>query len=410
MNAPRPTLLLSSLILLASISGLGVGVARVVTSFYAVELHATEFELGLIAGAQSIGIVLVSLPVGILVQRYGSRLLYVLGGTLGGIVFCLTPLVAQTWFLILCTVLGSFVMPARFVALNTVFLSQLETVGVKRAGWFRATHMLGFLLIAPALAVFLHEHFDYPGAFIGIGLIFFFPVLVSPLAIARHAPAPGPLPRLGWCDISAQLRLLFTEPELRRTSWFEFLSQAVTAYFGFFAVVIAIRAYKADEANAAWLLTAEGAFFVAALFLSGGLITRLGRTRAYRVGFLLLGGALVALSQPVPYPVFWLASCVLGVGLAMIYVIDFVIFGGIGKRIGMGRVSAITALVGPTGGFLGSILGGLFGSLWELQTIFMPLGVICLLCLWLVGRKEASAVRIAAPPTVIGHAEIEEVS
>ena len=149
MNAPRPALL----ILLASISGLGVGVARVIISFYAVELHATEFELGLIAGAQSIGIVLTSLPMGILVQRYGSRLLYALGGTLGGIVFCLTPLVPQTWFLILCTVSGSFVMPARFVALNTVFLSQLETVGVNRAGWFRATHMVGFLLVAPVLAV-----------------------------------------------------------------------------------------------------------------------------------------------------------------------------------------------------------------------------------------------------------------
>jgi MFS family permease len=400
---------LPGLILLASTSGLGVGVARVVTSFYAVELRASEFELGLIAGAQSIGIVFMSLPMGILVQRYGSRLLYVTGGILGGIVFCLTPLVAQTWFLILCTVLGSFVMPARFVALNTVFLSKLETVGAKRAGWFRATHMLGFLLVAPTLAVFLHEHFDYLGAFVGIGLIFFLPVLLSPLAIAPHTPAPGPLPRLDGREIFAQLRLLFAEPELRRTSWFEFLTQAIIAYFGFFAVVIAIQVYKADEANAAWLLTAEGAFFVAALFLTGGLISRLGKRRAYRASFLLLAASLAVLSQPVPYPLFWAASSTMGIALAMIYIVNFITYGDIGKRIGMGRISAISALIGPAGGFLGSILGGLLGSLWELQTIFLPLGALSLLCWRTVGRANAAAIT-EAHQTVIGGTEIKEVS
>jgi MFS family permease len=407
-NVRPPAYLLPSLILLASVSGLGVGVSRTITSFYALELQASEVELGLIAGAQSVGIIFVSLPMGIFVQRYGPRIMYAVGGLLGGVFFCLTPWVQQIWFLILCTLLGGCVMPARFVALNTVFLAQLEKLGVERAGWFRATHMLGFMIVAPAIAVFLNEHFSYVGAFIGIGLIFFFPVLLAPLAITPHFPVPGGvLPRLGWREIFAQLHLIVTEADLRRINIFEFLTQAIAAYFSFFAIVIAMQTYKVSEANAAMLITAEGGFFVAALFLSGRLINRLGRARAYQFAFLLLGISLAVLSAPVQYVFFWAASCVLGVGLAMIYIINFTHYGQIGKRVGMGRISAISALIGPSGGFLGSILGGLFGGVWALQTVFLLLGILCLFSLLSV---SLNADAIPDFPVANSNTQTKEVS
>src|SRR5262245_38787384 len=57
--------------LLASFMGTSVGMAQVATSLYAVELGSSGTWLGLIAGAQSIGVVFMSLPVGMLVDRFG---------------------------------------------------------------------------------------------------------------------------------------------------------------------------------------------------------------------------------------------------------------------------------------------------------------------------------------------------
>lgn len=72
-----------SFIVLTILAGLGVGVARALTSLYAVHIQATELQLGLIAAAQSIGLLFMALPVGVLVQRFGSLKIFALGSVLG---------------------------------------------------------------------------------------------------------------------------------------------------------------------------------------------------------------------------------------------------------------------------------------------------------------------------------------
>ncbi|WP_228157228.1 hypothetical protein [Acinetobacter sp. CFCC 11171] len=50
--SPLTTKFMSSFVLLTILAGLGVGVARVLISLYAVHLEATELQLGLISAAQ----------------------------------------------------------------------------------------------------------------------------------------------------------------------------------------------------------------------------------------------------------------------------------------------------------------------------------------------------------------------
>ena len=64
---------------LAVLAGLSVGVAKVTTSLYALDLGATPAQLGLIAGAQSIGVLLMGLPMGLLVDRVGPLRLFAVG-------------------------------------------------------------------------------------------------------------------------------------------------------------------------------------------------------------------------------------------------------------------------------------------------------------------------------------------
>ncbi|MDR2689338.1 MAG: MFS transporter [Azoarcus sp.] len=404
-TAQRRRFLLPGLILLAAFAGLGIGIARVATALYSVELRASEFELGLIAAAQGVGILFTSLPTGILVQRHGPFLPLCVGSLLCGLAYCLTPAVPTVWFLLAATAFVSFVMPLRFVSLNTVFLQQIEFVGAARAGWFRGAHMTGFLLIGPLLGVLLLERLGFTGAYLAIGATFFAALAVTPIAVERRramAQGTGPRPALNWREVGAQLRLLASEPELRRTSLFEFFTQAVSAFFSFFIVIIALRDYGFSEHKAALLLTFEGALFVASLFLAGVLLARWGMKRFYLASFAVLAIALLLLSRQWGAPLLWLASGLLGIGLGTVYIGNFMTYARIGERLGMGRISGLSGLVGPSGGFFGSLLGGSAGGLWSLQAIFLPMGAICLLFLWQVFRLEkrpaeadAAAVAVA---------------
>ena len=146
---------LASFILLATLAGIGVGLAKVTTALYAIDLQASPLQLGLIAGAQTAGLLLTSLPCGVLVERLGPLRLFVLGSLLAGAIYQLVPLVPHPLYLLALTLLVGLCMPCRFVSLNTVFMQQLAQMGEARAGWFRGSQMIGLLLVGPTLAALL---------------------------------------------------------------------------------------------------------------------------------------------------------------------------------------------------------------------------------------------------------------
>lgn len=379
---------------LACCAGLGVGVARVVTSLYAVALHASELQLGLIAAAQSLGVLLMGLPIGILVHRYGPKRMFALGGVLAAVVYAFIPLYQHTVYLIACTLLISLCMPMRFVSLNTVFMGHLESLGAAKAGWFRGTHMLGFFLLGPLLAVSLIDSAGFAGAFWWVACIFVIPAFFAPLAFAGFQPkdSAAKAPKLGWCEIGQQLRLFKQDRELRYTSAIEMLSNSVMAYYGFFIIVIAIKNYGFSEAAAASLVTAQGSVFVLALFSMGVFLVRWGVKRFYQLGFALVAFASFCLAAPAGPALLWLGSFALGIGLGMLHIVNFTMFAKVGERLGIARVSGLTAMVGPTGGLLGGILGGWLGHRWGLQSLFLPMAVVFTGLIWLVHNMQRFAL------------------
>lgn len=364
---------LMAFMLVASTAGLGVGTAQIAVSLYAVQLHASEVQLGMIAAAQSIGILLMGIPTGILINRFGPLRLFALGSLLAGLWYGLIPWVGQVWFLLGCIVLVSFCMPLRFISLNTVFMSQLNRLGTVKAGWFRGTHMIGFMLLGPLLAVWLSNHLSPVSVFALIALLFVVPVLLSPLIFSGYQVAGKQAPRLSIRLIGQQLSLFKRDITLRITSLFELLDSAVMGYFTFFIVVIAIRNYGFSPAVAASLVTLYGSVYMAALFGMGMVVQSLGEKRAYQLGFGLVATALLCLALPLSPVWLWIGSALLGVGLGTLNVINLSVFARIGQHLGMANVSAVSLTCGPSGNMLGSLIGGFLAHLWGLQAIFFPL-------------------------------------
>lgn len=356
--------------LLASLMGTSVGMAQVSASLYAVELHSSQTMLGLIAGAQSIGVLVMSLPIGMLVDRIGPIRPFLLGTLLAGLTYAIMPLWASPGWLLACTAAISFFMPLRFVSLNTVFLQQLQSLGENKAGWYRGTHMVGMFLLGPALGARIVSSFGFVWSYRIISAAFLVTLVVCPIVFGRYTSPPDAKRVPVWQSLRAQLKLLLYDAELRVVSLIESTTQAAGAFFSFFVVVMAVSVVGLSPAQASSLVGAKGVTFILALFGLGGVIQRLGQARSYQLGFAVIAGALALLGLAAASPLLWVGSLLLGLGLGVVQIATLTRYAQLGSRTGYGRVSGLSALVGPSGGVFGNLLGGVLGKWVGLQHAF----------------------------------------
>ena len=370
--------------LLSLFMGISVGLAKVTTTLYALHLGAQGWVLGSIAAAQSLGILFSSLPMGVLVERYGPTRLFMTGSLIAGLLYLLLPLLPSSLFLLLMTALVSFVMPARFVSLNTVFMAALERMGEARAGWYRGTHMSGMFLIGPLLAAVVVQAVGHAGSYWLIAGMFFVTIWLSPLVLSQYS-APERDERQRRAGMGEVLRSVLADPLARRLAWQEGAIQALNMYYAFYIVVIAVQSLGLSAAGAGSLVAVQGAAFVFALFVLGGLVSRLDR-QAFHWGVALVMLAALTLAFA-SLPVWlWGGGAMLGLGLGLLQIQNLTQFSRVGARLGHGRVAGFSALAGPAGGLVGGLLGGTLGQWIGLQKVFL---VFIPLFLWLALHTRA---------------------
>jgi MFS family permease len=363
---------LISFSVLSTLMGTSVGIAKVTTSLYALELHADELLLGLIAAAQSIGSLLISLPVGVLVDRIGPARPFLFGSVVAGLIYFFIPAFASAWWLLACTAAISLFMPMRFVSLNSLFMREIVKIGMSKAGFYRATHMIGMMLLGPTLGVWTSKAFGFHGSYYWIAGLFALTIVLSPIVLARRgdrAPARSDEP------LRAQLRALSADTELRETGLVEFALQSINTFFSFFIVIIAVRELALGEAVASQLLALQGGAFMLSLFCLGPLASRLGDERTYAISFAVIAAASLVLGLSSGGVGLGVGSVLLGAGLGSLQIVNLTRFAIIGGRLGRGKVSGLTPLLGTTGSLLGSFLGGAIGRAFGLQYVFLVYAV-----------------------------------
>lgn len=379
MSAPSPHGLLSRFILLNSLAGLSVGVAKVVLALYAIELEASPLQLGLIAGAQSLGILLMSLPAGVLVDQHGPLRLFAVGTTLSGSLYLYLSQVHSTWLLCLVVLLISCFMPLRIVALSAMLLQQINRIGTNLAGWVRATHMLGMFLLAPPLSALLVEQQGFATSYLAIGLTFYLLVLMAPSVLRHYQQAREHARALSLDELRSQLNLLRHEPRLPGTCLRELCIQAANQFFGFFIMIIAIRTLGFNRTQATLLITLQGSSYIFALLVLGRASTRLSERHFLRLANLLAGTALLMLGSLHSAWGLGAGALLLGLGLGMLQIVNMTSFARIGMRHGQGRIAGLSTFVGPAGSLAGGVLGGWLGQWIGLQPVFLLLAAVFLL-------------------------------
>jgi MFS family permease len=389
---------LASCMLLSVISGIAIGTGRIVTTFYVMHLGAGAAEIGWIGAAEAAGKMLVTLPAGFLIVRFGARRVYSIA-TIGSMVLtALTPVMTFVAGVGLMRTLVSFCVPFRVVSMNSAFLQRLPVIGAGRAGWYRGSQSIGLTLLGPMAAAALVAHGNYWLAYGAIALSFAVMAAFSrtflPDDDEEEKTQQGSMSS-AWID----LRTMLWHTEVRESCAIELVSHSVNALFTTFIIVLAVQVLELSSTQAVTLVTLQGVSSIAALFVLGPLVHALSGRVAYWVASVGAIASLALLGWSTRYEGLAFAAVLLSLATGFIHLVNMKELSAVSFT--KSKVAGLYNLSGMLGALLGSSIGGILAALLGLRGMFIawiPVVLVAVLACVIARRRRAAV----ALPVVSG--------
>jgi predicted MFS family arabinose efflux permease len=363
---------------LALISGISIGLAKVVTQFFALAIGADAFQIGLIMAMESIGMVLVTVPAGFIIARFGARRVYAIASLGPLIVNLLLPFASGVIGLAVGRLVIGLCIPFRIVSMNSTFLAQLNRIGVGKAGWYRGALTAGLALIGPALATVLTQHVDYIWSFAIIAALFGIMAVGSLYFFTDEAPLATVPKGLSANGIVSEARTLLRNKDVSESCVIEFISSATGSLFAAFIIVVAAHLNGLTKEDGVHIMLFHGAMTVLALFGAGRLTRTLNKWIAYGIGLVLGTLALIILGTASGFAALAIGAVLLSAGQSIVHLVNMRLLSTHpGEK---SKVSGLFNLSSMTGSSVGALAGGIVSKFAGVQSIYL----LWLPVLWLV--------------------------
>lgn len=365
--------------LLSVIGGLTIGIGKVVTTFYAVHLGASSAQVGFIAAMEALGRLLVTLPAGFIIARFGARTVYFTSSLFPMLLNLAMPWLGAWYGVALLRGLVGLAIPFRIVSMNSAFLQQLKVLGASRAGWYRGSQSFGMALLGPLLGGWLVTHGSYTLSYVAIGALFGVMACYS-----RSLLPEGEKQRVdaGGRGMLAEVRELLRERAIRDSCLIELAVSAVTAVFSTFILLLATEVAGFSQQGAASLLMVQGATIVVVSFGFGRVLHHYRPGLVQSVSLVLAALGLVLIGTCVNAGCLALSAVLLGAGSALVSMARTLQLSRL--AVDMSKLSGLYNLGNMAGALIGALLGGVLADVVGLQKLFLiwigPLLVAAVFC------------------------------
>jgi predicted MFS family arabinose efflux permease len=374
---------LTGFIGLTLLSGVTIGMNKVLATLLGIHLEVSNLQLALISSSETLAMALGTLPAGWLLGRGNPKYLYAAVSLTLSAVFCVLPWLPGWKWVALSMFLVGLCISLRIVAMSTVFLVRLPELGQGKAGWYKGTLMLGMQFLGPLAGNYLIAQLGLKAGFlVSAGMFALLAVLgwqvLPEQAAAERSAARGRL--------LALLRL----PAVRATYGFEMLASFTASSVSVFSILLAIRVLHWPRQHAVWLMAVQGLSLVVVLLgLGKAVLASPQRQRFYGAAHLAIMAALLLLGLWPTSGAYLAASLLLGLGLGVNSLVntDRIAHAPVDKA----QVSAHLTLLGMLGGAVGALAAGRLADSFGLQRVFL---------LWLVPWLTAAMIYHLRPQPV----------
>ncbi len=159
-------------------SGIAIGMMNFIIPVYALSLNATSTEIGMIKGFSGIGDILVVLVAGFIVDYLGSRKTYSVSCICSAVIIMLLSLAASPKILLLTMIFYGVARTFRTTSLSAAFFQNMNTIGVKKAGWYKGSMTIGSALLGPMIGGIAAVALSFNSYFLITGAILIIPLMV----------------------------------------------------------------------------------------------------------------------------------------------------------------------------------------------------------------------------------------
>lgn len=350
---------------LTMLSGMTIGMNKVLATMFGLHLGVTNFQLALISSAETAAMAIGTLPAGRILARGNPRILYAAVSLSLSAMFCILPWMPGWQWVAVVMFLVGLCIALRIVAMSTVFLVRLPELGQGKAGWYKGTLTLGIQFAGPLTGNYVIAHLGLTGGFYVSALMFAILAILGWQVLPEHA---GHRQR-SESDASSW-RALLRLPVVRTTYLFEVLASFTASSVGVFSILLAIQVLHWPQEHAVWLMAVQGLSFVVVLLgLGNAVLGSRHRDNVYGAAHLAIIGALLLLGFYPTTVSYLVASVLLGLGLGVNALVNT---GRIAHApVDKARVSAHLTLFGMAAGTLGALAAGRLGDLIGLRNVFL---------------------------------------
>jgi predicted MFS family arabinose efflux permease len=377
---------MTSFIALSLASGLTVGLGKVVTTLYALELGASAFQVGIVSAMESVGMILVTVPAGFIIARYGARSIY-FAASFGPLLVNLALPFSSSWAgLAIGRGLIGLCIPFRMVSMNGAFLERLKGGNDPRGGWYRGSLTAGLAVIGPAVAGILTASVGVTAGFFVVAALFGLMGVFSLSFLPQRSDEQG----AASSGFFSQVTDLLRERTTRESCAVEFLSAATAALFSTFIILLAIALPPLTEQDGIHILVIQGIAAVALLFVGGTVASRLSRNALYGLGLGLAVAALIAFGFARGMAALAVGAVSLSAATALVHLVNVRMLANIAGA--KSKVAGLYNLASMTGSSAGAIGGGLISKLVPLQWVFLAWLPVLLAGALFVGLRQRAAL------------------
>jgi MFS family permease len=367
---------------------------------YAFSLGATRFEVGALFSVSTFAAALLSLPAGVLVDRFGARNLLAASLVLTAVSQVATAFTTTVPPLFLWQVLGGL---AAGVQQSAVFSAVTESVPRGRLGramgWLTLSMQLGFTL-GPALAGLALRWVDYRTdiAITTALLVFTIPgALVT--SQTRQQSGRG-------LTLRAPLRALFRQAAFVPVVVGLISMTLVWGTFGAFVSIFAKEALGLPSAQVGYLLAIQSIFNAGSRPIAGGLVDRARR----RWPIVTVGVAVWALATVVLGHMtgFWLPALIIALGtpfIATAFVTAGVVFGDLSNASTRGVTMGMYGTILFLGLSMGPLIFGPAFQRYGYATGFTACAVVAILLVLVMAAMQSELVRHRTSPAHLDDSE-----
>jgi len=369
---------LFSFMMLNLLAGCATGILQLAIPLYALELQASTAQLGLIAGFNGVGRLLVIIPCGLLIDRWGARRLFLGSSLLATVAVLALFRVRHPGTLMLATGVLGTLQSVVFLSLQAGFLKRLPYLRPAQAGWQRGATQFGFFLMGPLLGGYLLRNGEFGHSFAVVSALFAVCLFTSLYRrwIGVNEVADNVV--TGGGGSIARFNVLLNNRLFLQILGFECLGNAAFMVFRSFIGPVGVDVLHLPVQTVSWLIVSQGVAAMSVLLCSSRLLERMSMSRLFTLsGSLMVAGSLL-LAWADGFALFWFGTVLFGLGTGTVSFASLSRIGRIGGEKGM--IAGLFSFSVALGNTLGPSAAGCVGTVFSPRAAFLTLVPVIVSC------------------------------